>query len=239
MTTTENPQSCVISPMAQPCVPVAVTADEKRQIFPVRRIYCVGSNYAEHAREMGASDKELPFFFSKPADAVNTGPIVPFPSMTENLHHEVELVVALGGSGRNVSTEDALTLVYGYAVGVDLTRRDLQAAAKEKGRPWTTAKGFDYSAPISAILPASRCGHPERAAITLAVNGELRQQADIRDMIWSVPEIIAELSRYFELMPGDLIFTGTPSGVSNLRRGDRIACEVSGIGSLVFQLAGS
>lgn len=185
---------------------------------------------------MGSSGRKPPFFFSKPAGAASTSASVPYPGKTENLHHEVELVVALGGSGANLSTEQAPGLVYGFAVGVDLTRRDLQAAAKKQGRPWTTAKGFDHSAPLSSIRPLEQCGDPSAAAIRLAVNGELRQQGSTADMIWSVPEIIAELSRYFELGPGDLIFTGTPAGVGPLQPGDQVECSVDGIGELAFTM---
>jgi len=210
-------------------------ADEKR-LFPVHRIYCVGQNYREHAREMGDSGREPPFFFAKPADAVTQGRFVAYPPRTEKLHHEVELVVALGGRGSNITAAEALPLVFGYAVGVDLTRRDLQATAKQAGRPWTTAKGFDHSAPLSELRALAHCGHPRAAAITLAVNGEPRQQGNTADMIWSVPEIIAELSGYFELQPGDLIFTGTPAGVGLLLPGDRVEARIAGVGSLQFEV---
>jgi fumarylpyruvate hydrolase len=224
----------VFAPEATPRVPVQGTGDS----FPVRRIYCVGSNYREHAREMGSSLREPPCFFSKPANAVFTGEAVPYPPMTQNLHHEVELVVALAGGGFRIPVENALDNVFGYAVGVDLTRRDLQADAKKQGRPWSTAKSFDHSAPISAIRPVSEMGHPESASIRLDVNNEVRQQADISDMTWSVPEIIAELSRYFELKAGDLIFTGTPSGVGRLLPDDHVDCAIDMVGSLSFMMAG-
>ena len=220
----------VFPPPARPVVPVTGT----EALFPVHRIYCVGQNYRKHAREMGASLREPPFFFSKPADAVCTDPVVPFPPMTESLHHEVELVVALAGGGVDILPESALSLVYGYAVGVDLTRRDLQAAAKKLGRPWTTAKGFDQSAPLSEVRPISECGPLENASISLSVNGVLRQQGNINEMTWSVPEIIAGLSCYFELRAGDLIFTGTPSGVGELQAGDRVECAVEAVGTLGF-----
>jgi fumarylpyruvate hydrolase len=207
-----------------------------QQRFPVRRIYCVGRNYAEHAREMGESDREPPFFFAKPADAVCTADFVPYPPMTENLHHEVELVVAIGAGGVKVTLEDAPSLVYGYAVGVDLTRRDLQAEAKKQGRSWATAKGFDCSAPISEIRPLSQCIDPGHAAIRLAVNGETRQQGNTGHMIWSVAEIIVELSRYFELRAGDLVFTGTPAGVGRLQAGDHVDCSIDGVGELAFTM---
>jgi fumarylpyruvate hydrolase len=208
----------------------------ERGRFPVHRVYCVGQNYSEHAREMGASGRERPFFFSKPADAVHHFTDVPFPGMTEQLHHEVELVVALGKGGAEIPVSAALSHVYGYAVGVDLTRRDLQSAAKEKGRPWTTSKGFDFSGPVSAIHPVSRCGHLEQNSITLHVNGELRQRGDTSQMIWSVAEVIAELSKYFCLQAGDLIFTGTPSGVGELRPGDRVECQIEGLDRLSLQV---
>ena len=206
-------------------------------MFPVHRVYCVGRNYEEHAREMGASLREPPFFFSKPADAVCTAPAVPYPMMTANLHHEVELVIALGSGGNNIEPHRALDRVFGYAVGVDLTRRDLQAEAKKQGGPWTTAKGFDHSAPISSICPVTECGHPESASISLSVNGERRQHGNISEMTWSVTEIVAELSRYFELQAGDLIFTGTPSGVGALLPGDRVDCAIDTVGSLSFQVS--
>jgi fumarylpyruvate hydrolase len=179
-------------------------------------------------------EREAPFFFMKPADAiVPSHDTIPFPSRTNSLHHEIELVVALAQGGMNVSADRALDLVFGYAVGNDLTRRDLQAEARDKGRPWATAKGFDRSAVISAIHPASRIGHPKQGRIWLSVNGELRQQGDLADLIWSVPEVIAELSTLFELAPGDLIFTGTPAGVAALKPGDKIEGGVEGVDTLV------
>ena len=218
-------------------VTIAVAGTDAR--YPVNRIYCVGSNYREHAREMGSSLREPPCFFSKPRDAINRGAEVPYPPMTANLHHEVELVIALAAGGVNLSPGSALQAVFGYAVGVDLTRRDLQNQAKKQGRPWTTAKGFDYSAPVSAIRRVSDCGHPSRSSITLSVNGEQRQSANIDDMTWSVPEIIAELSRFFELKPGDLIFTGTPSGVGALQPGDQVHAAIEAVGALSFGIGGS
>jgi len=207
--------------------------------FPVRRIFCVGRNYAEHAREMGMGGaRALPFFFTKPADAViPSGADVPYPSHTANLHHEIELVVALGGGGRNVGADTALALVFGYAVGNDLTRRDQQGAARDLGRPWDIAKGFDHSAPITPIVPAVQSGHPAAGRIWLEVNGKPRQQGDLSDMIWKVPEIIAELSTWFELVSGDLIFTGTPAGVGPLVPGDRVRGGVDGIGVLEHGIA--
>jgi len=204
----------------RPAVAVAGSA----LLFPVRRIFCVGRNYPEHAREMGASDvRAPPFFFTKPADAVTpSGSAVPYPPRTGNLHHEVELVVALAGPRE----------IFGYAVGNDLTRRDVQAEAKKAGRPWDTAKGFDRSAPVSAIAPASDIGHPARGRIWLEVNGKLRQEGDIADMIWNVPEVLAELATWFELKAGDLVFTGTPAGVGPLVPGDRVRGGVDGVGLL-------
>jgi len=220
----------VIPPAAQPSVEVAGT-DAR---FPVHRIYCVGRNYAAHAREMGMDpDRDPPFFFSKPADAVvANGTPVPYPPRTANLHHEIELVVAIGKGGRDIPLASALDHVYGYAVGNDLTRRDLQFSAREQGRPWDVSKGFDGSAPVSAIRPSAEMGHPDRGAIWLEVNGEARQRADLSEMIWSVPEIVAELSTYFELQPGDLIFTGTPEGVGPVRRGDSLVGGIDGLETL-------
>ncbi|MFN3512861.1 MAG: fumarylacetoacetate hydrolase family protein [Phenylobacterium sp.] len=219
-----------------PPVPAAVPVEGESGLFPVRRILCVGRNYAAHRREMGGDDRDPPFFFAKPADAVvPPGAPVPYPSATEDLHYEMELVVALKGGGRGVSPEAALDLVYGYAAGVDLTRRDLQAAAKAKGHPWDAAKGFDASAPISAIRPWA--GPPPQGRISLSVNGDVRQQASISDMIWNVPEIIAEASKLWALAPGDLIFTGTPEGVGAVRPGDRVEGEIEGVGRLAFTVA--
>ena len=224
----------VIAPPPQVSVPVVGGG-----AFPLRRIYCVGRNYAEHAREMGHDpDAEPPFFFSKPADAVVTdGAAVPYPTETGNLHYEVELVAAIGTGGSNIAVEDALGHVWGYAVGIDLTRRDLQTWAKKAGKPWEVAKGFDHSAPISALVPASTLTPPLRGAITLTVNGETKQSADIADMIWDLPHVIAELSRYFELVPGDLIFTGTPSGVGAVVKGDRLTGTIAGVGSVEATIA--
>jgi fumarylpyruvate hydrolase len=225
----------VFRPAQTPGVPIAGL----EKLFPVHRVYCVALNYRKHVREMGGSLREPPFFFSKPADAVCTDPAIRFPPMTAKLQHEVELVVALGRGGVNIPLEQAPSLVFGYAVGVDLTRRDLQTEAKKLGRPWTTAKGFDHSAPVSAIRPVSECGHPDNALISLSVNGKSRQQGNINEMTWSVPEVIAELSRYFELKAGDLIFTGTPSGVGDLLPGDRVECTIGDVGSLAFLMEAS
>jgi fumarylpyruvate hydrolase len=203
-----------------------------RQRFPVHRIYCVGRNYADHVKEMGSDIKEPPVFFTKPADAiVASGVAVPYPPRTENFHYEVELVIAIGGSGRNIAAAQALDHVFGYAVGNDLTRRDLQGASKKKGQPWDTGKAFDASAPIGAIRPAS-LGHVKRGSISLKLNGETKQQSDIGEMIWSVPDIIAELSTLFALRAGDLIYTGTPAGVGPLKAGDKIECHIDDLQSL-------
>jgi len=223
--------SYVFSPPEQPSVAVA----DRSERFPVRRIYCVGRNYAAHAREMGKDpDREPPFFFTKPADAIVANhATVPYPQRTTNLHHEIELVVAIGKGGRNISSSAALQHVFGYAVGNDLTRRDLQFEARDKGRPWDTGKAFDRSAAITSITPASASGHLEKGKIWLQVNGEFRQQADIAELIWSVPEIIAELSTLFELAPGDLIYTGTPAGVGAIKAGDLIEGGIDGLETLV------
>ena len=207
-------------------------------VFPVRRIYCVGRNYGDHAREMGADpQREPPFFFGKPADAVvSGGGAVPFPPATSNLHHEVELVVALARGGRDLSADQAAEAIFGYAVGLDLTRRDLQASAKEKGQPWDMAKGFDHSAPVSALTVVPEGGLLQGGAIWLSVNKTERQRGDLADMIWSVTEVIAQLSALVELAPGDLIFTGTPAGVGALRRGDRVHCGIQGLAELAIQI---
>jgi fumarylpyruvate hydrolase len=204
---------------------VAISGSEPR--FQVRRIYCVGRNYAEHVREMGNDpQRDLPFFFSKPADAVvASGWRLPFPVRTSDLHHEVELVVALNKGGANIHAADALALIFGYAVGIDLTRRDLQAEAKTAGRPWDMAKGFDGSAPIGAI---TRGLPPASGSISLTIDGSIRQRGDLKDMIWSVAEVIAELSTFVVLAPGDLIFTGTPAGVGPIRRGETVRGMIVG-----------
>jgi fumarylpyruvate hydrolase len=218
--------------------PAAVSIAGREERFPVHRVYCVGRNYAEHAREMGADpERDPPFFFSKPADAVTQSPTVAYPPRTANLHHEVELVVAIGKAGRDIDVSAAREYIFGYAVGVDLTRRDLQAAAKQQGRPWDTAKGFDQSAPVSAIVPVAISGHPGSGAMQLSVDGKTRQKGDLKDMIWSVPEVVAELSSYFTLRPGDLIFTGTPAGVAALGPGAEVACSIDGIGTLEFRIS--
>lgn len=226
--------SYVIPTAPIPAVPVAGGTDS----FPVRRIYCVGRNYAAHAREMGFDpNREPPFFFCKPADAIV--PLAPgvttdlsYPSETANYHHEIELVVAVGKGGRDIAVASANDHVWGYAVGLDMTRRDLQFALRDKGRPWELGKAFDQSAPIGPLVPASQCGHPTRGRIWLTVNGALRQEGDLGDLIWSVPETIAHLSRYFELRPGDLIFTGTPEGVGAVVRGDALTGGIDGVAGL-------
>jgi fumarylpyruvate hydrolase len=202
--------------------------------FPVHRIYCIGRNYAEHAKEMGATaDRSQPVFFLKPADAiVADGGDVAYPPATSDLHHEVEMVVALASGGRDIAVERVHEHVFGYGVGLDLTRRDLQATAKAKSLPWDSSKAFDQSAPVSALRRATEIRHPRTARLTLSVNGELRQRADIADMLFTVPEIIHELSRLWTLMPGDLVFTGTPSGVAALQRGDRLRAELEGVAEL-------
>ncbi len=202
--------------------------------FPVRRVFCVGRNYAEHAREMGHDpNAEPPFFFSKPADALVTGGAdTPYPPATTDLHHEIELVVAIGREGTGVSPADALGLVFGYAAGIDFTRRDLQAAAKKAGKPWDMAKGFDHSAPISAIVPVAKSGHPKAGAIALSVNGAPRQHGDVGDMIWDVPHLLSNLTSLVTLKPGDLVFTGTPAGVSAVVRGDRVEGSIAGVGAI-------
>lgn len=202
--------------------------------FPVRRIYCVGRNYAEHAREMGHDpNAEPPFFFSKPADALVTGGAgIPYPPATGDLHHEIELVVAIGKDGAAIDPAAALDHVFGYAAGIDMTRRDLQAAAKKSARPWAMAKGFDHSAPISDIVPAASIGHPAAGRIALAVNGETRQEGDIADMIWDVPHVLAYLSGLVALKAGDLVFTGTPAGVGAVVRGDTLEGAIDGIATV-------
>src|SRR6201994_1226574 len=219
----------VISPPAIVAVPVM---DGGR--FPVRRIFCVGRNYAEHAREMGSDpDREPPFFFMKPADALllNDGDM-PYPPLSTQLHHEMELVVALGEGGAHIAESDALNYVWGYAAGLDMTRRDLQNAAKKEGKPWDMGKGFDYSAPIGLMVPAAKIGHPSTGLIELKVNGRVRQTSDLSKMIWNVSETIAYLSGLVKLAAGDLIYTGTPENVAAVERGDLLEGVVEGVGSV-------
>jgi len=224
--------------LTQPIVPIA----GRDSGFPVRRIYCVARNYAEHAREMGDTGREPPFFFMKPADAVLPIPVgatgrMQYPPKTADLHHELELVAAIGTGGRDIAVADAPRHVFGYAVGLDMTRRDLQSELKKHGRPWDIAKGFDQSAPLSAIYPAADIGHPQSGTIRLDVNGTMRQRGDLSDMIWWVPEIVAILSEYFELQAGDLIFTGTPAGVGAVQRGDTLLGSIEGVGQLSVAIA--
>ena len=216
----------VIPPPAQPSV--AVAGSEQR--FPVHRIYCIGLNYADHVREFGRDpERAPPVFFMKPADAVvDNGAAVPYPPATTNFHYEIELVVALARGGRDIAARDALGLVFGYAAGNDLTRRDLQSAAKERGEPRDTSKGFDCSAPVAALRPVS-AGHVSRGRIWLSVNGAVRQESDLSRMLWDVPQIIAALSRLYELRAGDLIFTGTPAGVGAVKPGDRLEGGIEGL----------
>ena len=219
--------SFVIAAPAIPSLPVV--GDSKR--FPVNRIYCVGRNYADHAREMGHDpDREPPFFFMKPATAIVTdGQAMAYPALSKDVHHELEMVVAIGKGGSNISADHALDHVWGYGLGLDMTRRDLQGEAKKMGRPWDTGKAFDQSAPCSALVPVSQCGHLSKGRIYLTVNGQVKQDGDLAMMIWNVPETIAYLSTLFTLMPGDLIFSGTPAGVSAVQRGDVLEGHVDGL----------
>jgi fumarylpyruvate hydrolase len=224
----------VIEPPRQPCAPVAGGGQ-----FPVRRIFCVGQNYADHAREMGGDPtRNPPFFFTKPADAIGVnGADAPYPSLTQNLHHEIELVVALAKGAVNIAPAEAESVIFGYAAGIDLTRRDLQAEAKKAGRPWDMAKGFDASAPLGLIRPLSETGRINKGRISLSLNGDPRQSGDLADMIWSVAEIIAILSTYVTLAPGDLIFTGTPAGVGPALGGDVLHGEIEGVGEVTTRIA--
>ncbi len=221
-------------PAPQPSVAVA----DKDTRIPVRRIFCVGRNYAAHAREMGKDpDRDPPFFFTKPADAVvDTGVAIPYPALTENYHYEAELIVVIGKAGRNIAEENSLDHVWGYAVGNDLTRRDLQLEAREKGRPWDWGKAFDQSAVIGPVHPVAAVGHPATGSISLTVNGETKQEGDLAELIWSVPEIISILSHSMELAPGDLIMTGTPAGVGPLVEGDTCVVSVAGLGSIETEI---
>jgi fumarylpyruvate hydrolase len=221
------------SPPALTTVPIAGSA----QRFPVRRVYCVGRNYEDHAKEMGFTGREPPFFFLKPADALLVVPAgetgaMPYPALTKNLHHEVELVVAIGTGGRNIAAADAMRHVWGYAVGLDMTRRDLQNDMKKQGRPWCIGKGFDHSAPIGSLVQASAAGDVTHAAITLEVNGVVRQRSTTDKLIWSIAETIEHLSAAWELQPGDLIFTGTPEGVGAVVAGDEMVANVAGLPEL-------
>ena len=225
--------SYVFSPAPVASVPVVGSGDR----FPVHRIYCVGRNYEEHAKEMGFTGREPPFFFMKPADAIvvvpqgETAPL-PYPSLTANLHHEIELVVAIGKGGKNIAAADALSHIYGYAVGLDMTRRDLQNDMKKQGRPWCIGKGFEHSAPIGPITPAAQAGHIAQAALWLQVNGQDRQRSSTGKLIWNIAETIEHLSRAWELAPGDLIYTGTPEGVGAVVSGDLIEAGIDGLDGL-------
>ena len=225
----------------EPEAPVAVPVVGTDALFPVRRIYCVGRNYAAHAREMGFDDRESPFFFCKPANAIVVAPPgqtvdVNFPSLTTNLQHEIELVVAIGRGGRDIPVESAADHVFGYGVGLDMTRRDLQFAMRDKGRPWEIGKAFDESAPIAPLHPVAACGHPSTQAIWVQVDGADRQRSTVAQLIWSVPEVIANLSTYFTLAPGDLIYTGTPEGVGKVERGQTMRGGIDGLGELTVRL---
>ncbi len=218
-----------------PQAAIAVAGSDK--LFPVRRIWCVGRNYVEHIREMGQDERLPPFYFAKPADAVvPDGATVPYPSLTKDMHHEVELVVALKSGGRNLKVAKALDTVWGYGVGIDLTRRDLQIASRNQQRPWEIGKAFDASAPCGPLRPASEIGHPSKGRIMLSCNGKVRQDGDLNQMIWNVPEIIANLSEMVELAPGDIIMTGTPSGVAATVAGDKLECEIEAVGRLTVTI---
>jgi fumarylpyruvate hydrolase len=221
---------------AAPVVSVAVRGSSAR--FPVRRIYCVGRNYAEHTREMGHDpDRELPFFFQKnPDNLVLDNGDFPYPSKTSNVHHEVEMVVAIGKGGTDIAVENALDHVYGYALGLDMTRRDLQGEAKKTGRPWEIGKAFEHSAPMTDIVPVRTSGHLSEGEIWLKVNGEVKQTGNLNQLIWNVPETIAHLSAIFELKAGDLIMTGTPAGVGPIKRGDVMEAFCAGVGSLTAKV---
>lgn len=230
---TQSP-SLVFPAPPRVCVPVA----DSTELFPVRRIYCVGRNYAAHVREMGSNEREPPFFFQKPTDAiVASGSVVEYPPATRSFQHEVELVLAIGIAGKGIPAEHALRHVFGFAVGVDLTRRDLQLEARKSGRPWESGKSFDRSAPIGVIVRAGATRLYSKSAISLQVNGSIRQQAVLADMVWNCAEIIHELSALYCLQPGDLIFTGTPAGVGDLESGDRVEGNITGVGKVEFRVA--
>jgi fumarylpyruvate hydrolase len=226
--------SYVFEPDPRVAIPVAGSSD----LFPVRRVYCVGRNYAAHAREMGFDpDREPPFFFCKPDNAIVVAPAgrtveIAYPSQTSNFHHEIELVVAIGKAGHDITVQAANEHIFGYAVGLDMTRRDLQIKLRDRGRPWELSKAFDQSAPIAAVVPAATIGHPTQGAIWVKVDGRDRQRSDIAKLIWSVPEVVANLSLYFELRPGDLVFTGTPDGVGPVERGQTLHGGIDGLGEL-------
>jgi fumarylpyruvate hydrolase len=232
--TSSAAQALAIEPAAVVTLPIV--GQETR--FPVNRIYCVGRNYADHAREMGHDpDREPPFFFMKPANTIVTdGGDFPYPTLSSDVHHEIEMVVALSRGGSNIDVSQALDHVYGYAVGLDMTRRDLQGAAKKLGRPWDTGKAFDFSAPCAALHRVADVGHPSKGAVKLTVNGETRQQGDLSDLIWNVAETIAYLSTLFALQPGDLIFSGTPAGVGPVVRSDVMVASIDGLAPLTVRV---
>jgi len=223
----------VIDPAPQVCLPIRGSNES----FPVRRIYCIGRNYADHAIEMGHDpNKEPPFFFQKNAQNVDTSGTFPYPSQTSDVHHEMELVVALKSGGADISLENALEHVYGYGLGLDMTRRDLQGEAKKLGRPWEVGKSFEKSAPMSELVPASETGHLDQGRICLKVNGEIKQDGDLNQMIWKVPEMIAYLSRFYDIAGGDLIMSGTPAGVGPIQRGDKMECEIENLGTMTIEV---
>lgn len=223
-----------VIPAPQPVL-LPVAGDDR--VFPVRRVYCVGQNYADHAIEMGGDPtRNPPFFFQKNPDNLIASGEVPYPTASSDVHHEVELVLVLKEGGTNIPVEAALNHVWGYSIGIDFTRRDVQAIAKKAGRPWEAAKAFEKSAPVGPLVPADKLGHPSEGAIWLKVNGENRQSGNLDQMIWKVPEIIAELSKLFTLAPGDVIFTGTPAGVSAVQKGDVVECGVEGLGTLTITI---
>lgn len=226
--------SYVFPPAPQAAVPVRGSTD----LYAVRRIFCVGRNYAAHAREMGSDPtREPPFYFNKaPADLVASGSTIAYPPGTENFHYEMELVIAIGKPAFRVAPEQAIDSVWGYACGLDMTRRDLQNAAKAIGRPWDFGKDFESAAVMSELVPASAIGHPGKGRIELSVNGQLKQEGDLSDLIWSVPEVVANLSQYYHLQPGDLIYTGTPEGVGPVKPGDRITGRIDGVGEIALTI---
>lgn len=226
-------EQCVIP--APPRTTLDVRNTDK--VFPVRRIYCVGRNYADHIREMGNDERDPPFFFQKPADTIlPSGSDFPYPPLSEDVHHEIELVVAIGKGGRNITQADSLKHVYGYGVGIDMTRRDLQAHAKEMRRPWEIGKAFDHAAPCSMLNPATAIGHPDKGRIWLSINDLIKQDGDLAQQIWGVPETIWHLSQSVMLAPGDLIMTGTPAGVGPIQRGDMISGGIEGIGAIEIRV---
>ncbi len=223
----------VITPPATVAVPVKGTS----KMFPVRRVYCIGRNYAAHAIEMGHDpNREDPFFFQKNPNNIDLSGEFPYPERTSDVHYEIEMIVVLKSGGRNIPVESALDHVYGYAVGLDMTRRDLQSVAKKMGRPWEIGKAFEHSAPMGPIIPASEIGHPDQGLVQLKVNGEVQQKGDLNQLIWKVPEMISYLSDYFELAPGDVIMSGTPSGVGPIVKGDVMECHVEGVDDLTVKV---